>query len=80
MGEWKFVFIPKYNKIIGVKTDINYAGVELGDDGKTPQKYPKGHEHEGEDSIIINSRPLIQEFTKAEYDEFVNDDKLSGGE
>ena len=61
---WSFIFVPKHDQILGIKTVINYASQLLDDEGK-----PKINPNDGKLVFGVNIQSIIQYFTKEEYKE-----------
>lgn len=66
---WQFIFVPKYGQIIGCKNDVSFASVLL-DKEDQPQVFEKGP-NKGKFNIILATRPVVEFFTREEYNDFV---------
>ena len=62
--QWTFIFVPKHDKILGIKSPVVSCFAILDSDGK-----PKIDEKTGNLVLGINTANVVQYFTREEYNE-----------
>lgn len=75
--QFRFVFIPKLNKIYGVKFGISHVFYHIDKDTKKPVP----HIMDSDKQVIgfKESIPTIEEFSKDEYDDIISAYRNQGG-